>query len=95
MSDFIQRLTEFVLKLQNKIIAKLNSMGYYVRYSGGGGRAMAVAWVTGASSGLGYYTALALKQAGWQVAGGARSAEGTSVTASMWLALVTPPSPSA
>ena len=34
---------------------------------------MAVAWVTGASSGLGYYTALALKQAGWQVAGGARS----------------------
>lgn len=34
---------------------------------------MAVAWVTGASSGLGHYTARALQQAGWQVLGGARS----------------------
>ena len=34
---------------------------------------MAVAWVTGASSGLGMYTARALSAAGWQVVGGARS----------------------
>lgn len=34
---------------------------------------MAVVWVTGASSGLGHYTAQALLQAGWQVVGGARS----------------------
>ena len=34
---------------------------------------MAVAWVTGASSGLGRQIALALHEAGWQVIGGARS----------------------
>ena len=34
---------------------------------------MALVWVTGASSGLGLYTALALQKAGWQVVGGARS----------------------
>ncbi|NLD33713.1 MAG: SDR family oxidoreductase [Clostridiales bacterium] len=34
---------------------------------------MAVAWVTGASSGLGLHTARALCAAGWQVVGGARS----------------------
>ena len=34
---------------------------------------MAVVWVTGASSGLGHYTAMALHRAGWQVVGGARS----------------------
>lgn len=34
---------------------------------------MTTAWVTGASSGLGYFTALALQKTGWQVIGGARS----------------------
>lgn len=34
---------------------------------------MSVVWVTGASSGLGLYTAQALQTAGWQVVGGARS----------------------
>ncbi len=34
---------------------------------------MAVVWVSGASSGLGLYTAKALQAAGWQVVGGARS----------------------
>ncbi len=34
---------------------------------------MAVAWVTGASSGLGLHTAEALTASGWQVVGGARS----------------------
>ena len=34
---------------------------------------MAIAWVSGASSGLGHFTALALQKAGWQVIGGARS----------------------
>ncbi len=35
-----------------------------------------VAWVTGASSGLGKYTAEALADAGWQVVAGARSFDG-------------------
>jgi NAD(P)-dependent dehydrogenase (short-subunit alcohol dehydrogenase family) len=34
---------------------------------------VAVVWVSGASSGLGLYTAKALQAAGWQVVGGARS----------------------
>lgn len=39
-------------------------------------RTQRVAWVTGASSGLGKATALALHKAGWQVAAGARSFAG-------------------
>lgn len=37
---------------------------------------MRVVWVTGASSGLGLHTAMALKRAGWQVVAGARSFAG-------------------